>query len=106
MEFTMYAVFEDGSRQYRVSEGDIVQIDLREEETGNIVEITSVLLVADGTDVKIGQPLVSGAKILVEVVGEANEKVRIQKFRRRKNYRRLKGHRQHYTCVKVTKISV
>ena len=102
----MYAVFEDGSRQYKVSEGDIVNIDLRHEPAGNTLELTSVLLVSNGSDVKIGQPLVSGAKVVVEVVGEADEKVRIQKFRRRKNYRRLKGHRQHFTRVKVKTISV
>jgi large subunit ribosomal protein L21 len=105
MELTMYAVFEDGSRQYMVSEGDVVNIDLRLEPIGNMLEITSVLLVSNGADLKIGQPLVTGAKITVEIVGEADEKVRIQKFRRRKNYRRLKGHRQHYTCVKVKTIS-
>jgi large subunit ribosomal protein L21 len=106
MEHPMYAVFEDGSRQYKVSEGDIVNIDLRPEPAGNTLELTNVLLVSNGSDVKIGQPLVSGAKVVVEVVGEADEKVRIQKFRRRKNYRRLKGHRQHFTRVKVKTISV
>ena len=65
----MYAVFEDGSRQYMVSEGDVVNIDLRAEPIGNTLEITSVLLVSNGADLKIGQPLVKGAKITVEVVG-------------------------------------
>ncbi|NBS89769.1 50S ribosomal protein L21 [bacterium] len=76
MELTMYAVFEDGSRQYMVSEGDVVNIDLRLEPIGNMLEITSVLLISNGADLKIGQPLVKGAKITVEIVGEADEKVR------------------------------
>ena len=54
----MYAVFEDGSRQYMVSEGDVVNIDLRLEPIGNMLEITSVLLISNGADLKIGQPLV------------------------------------------------
>ena len=100
----MYAVFEDGSRQYRVSQGDIVKIDLRETPVGSKLELDKVLLVADATNVKIGQPLIAGAKVVAEVLGEVSEKYRIQKFRRRKNYRRLTGHRQHHTSIKITAI--
>lgn len=100
----MYAVFEDGSRQYRVSQGDIVKIDLRDTPVGATLELDKILLIADGANVKIGQPLVAGAKVVAEVVGEVSEKYRIQKFRRRKNYRRLTGHRQHHINVKITAI--
>jgi large subunit ribosomal protein L21 len=100
----MYAVFEDGSRQYRVTEGDLVKVDLREAEDGSRVEFSRVLLYAGGDDVRIGQPLVEGARVLAEVVDHTSTKLQIQHFRRRKNYRRLRGHRQHYLMVKVSNI--
>jgi len=106
----MYAIFEDGSRQYRVSVGEVVKVDYRGGEDGEgaakgtPVEFSNVLLVANGTDLKIGQPSVGGAKVVAEVVDHPSTKVYIGKFRRRKNYRRLRGHRQFYTAVKVKEI--
>jgi len=101
----MYAVFEDGSRQYRVSVGDLVQVDYRDGvEKGGKVEFPRVLLAGNGSSVKIGQPVVAGMKVVTEVVDFTSIKYRIQHFRRRKNSRRLKGHRQHFTKVKVLEI--
>jgi large subunit ribosomal protein L21 len=106
----MYAIFEDGSRQYRVSVGETVTVDYRGGEDGegvakgSTLEFANVLLLANNGDVKIGQPTVAGAKIVGEVVEHPSVKTYIGKFRRRKNYRRLKGHRQHHTTVKVTEI--
>lgn len=100
----MYAVFEDGSRQYRVSEGDIVQLDYREAEVGSRLEFGRVLLYQEGTDTRIGQPLVEGARVLGEVIDHPSTKLYIQHFRRRKNYRRLRGHRQPYTTVQIRSI--
>jgi large subunit ribosomal protein L21 len=100
----MYAVFEDGSRQYRVSEGDVVKLDYRDAEKGSRVEFQRVLLYQDGTDTRIGQPLVEGVRVLADVVGHPSTKLYIQHFRRRKNYRRLRGHRQPYTAVQVRHI--
>lgn len=100
----MYAIFEDGSRQYRVSVGDKVRLDHREIADGATLELDRVLLCSDGAKVTIGQPTVANAKVLGEVVGHPSEKFVIQHFRRRKNYRRLKGHRQHYVEVKITQI--
>jgi large subunit ribosomal protein L21 len=100
----MYAVFEDGSRQYRVSEGDLVQVDYREAEVGTQLEFNRILLYQGGEDTRIGQPLVEGARVLAEVVGHPSTKLYIQHFRRRKNYRRLKGHRQPYTAVRIRSI--
>jgi large subunit ribosomal protein L21 len=100
----MYAVFEDGSRQYRVSEGDRVKVDYREAPIGSRVEFPRVLLYADGAEVKIGQPTVDGMRVVGTVIGQPSTKVFIQYFRRRKNYRRLKGHRQHYVELRVTNI--
>lgn len=101
----MYAVFEDGSRQYRVSVGDVVQVDFRADaEEGGRVEFPRVLLSGKGADVHIGQPLVAGAKVVAEVIDFPSTKYTIQHFRRRKNSRRFKGHRQHFTRVKVLEI--
>jgi large subunit ribosomal protein L21 len=100
----MYAVFEDGSRQYRVSEGDVVKLDYREAEVGARLEFNRVLLYAGGEDTRVGQPTIEGARILGEVVDHPSTKLYIQHFRRRKNYRRLKGHRQPYTSVQIRHI--
>jgi large subunit ribosomal protein L21 len=100
----MYAVFEDGSRQYRVSEGDVVKVDFREVEVGERVEFSRVLLCKNGDDLQIGQPVVAGVRVVGEVVDHPSTKVYVQHFRRRKNYRRLRGHRQWYTAVKVSHI--
>lgn len=100
----MFAVFEDGSRQYRVSEGDVVQVDYRAAENGTRVEFPRVLLYQNNEDLQIGRPLVEGARILGEVVEQTSTKLYIQKFRRRKNVRRLNGHRQPFTRVQVRNI--
>jgi large subunit ribosomal protein L21 len=100
----MYAIFEDGSRQYRVSEGDTVRVDYREAAIGSRIEFGRVLLCADAGDVKVGRPTVDGTRVLGTVVAQPSTKIYVQHFRRRKNYRRLKGHRQHYVDVKVTNI--
>src|SRR5262245_54547185 len=100
----MYAVFEDGSRQYNVSVGQTVKVDWRDTDIGGQVEFKRVLLLADGTDVKVGQPTVEGVRVVGEVVDHPSTKLYIQHFRRRKNYRRLRGHRQHYTAVRIKHI--
>src|SRR3982751_6347056 len=97
----MYAVFVDGSRQYRVTEGDVVKVDYREAEPGASIEFANVLLYSNGDDLRIGQPSVGGLKVVGEVLGQVSIKLRIQKFRRRKNYKRLRGHRQWYTQVRI-----
>ena len=108
----MYAIIEDGSRQYRVSEGEVVKVDFRRADsdelsgvpTGTTVEFPRVLLYRNGDDLRVGQPVVEGMRVVGEVVDHPSTKVMIQKFRRRKNYRRFRGHRQHYTAVKIKHI--
>jgi len=100
----MYAIFEDGSRQYRVEQNSSVVIDYRDVQPGQELELTRVLLVQSGEMTKIGQPLVEGAKIIAEVIDLPTTKTMIQKFRRRKNYRRLKGHTQPFVRVKIKQI--
>jgi large subunit ribosomal protein L21 len=97
----MYAVFEDGSRQYRVSEGDLVTVDYREAEEGTRLEFGRVLLYQNGDDTRLGQPAVEGMRVVGEVVDHPSKKYVIQKYRRRKNSKRLRGHRQWYTQVRV-----
>jgi large subunit ribosomal protein L21 len=100
----MYAIFEDGSRQYRVSVGDTVRLDHREAAVGSSLELGHVLLVAGGADTLVGRPLVAGARVVAEVTGQPTTKHVIQHFRRRKNYRRLKGHTQPYLEVRIKHI--
>jgi len=97
----MYAIFEDGSRQYRVSEGDVVRLDYREAEVGSQLEFKRVLLYQKDQDTQIGQPLLDGARVVADVISHPSTKLYIQHFRRRKNYRRLRGHRQPYTQVQI-----
>lgn len=102
----MYAIFEDGSHQFRASEGDIVTVDRRDGDDGDEIIFDKVLLLA-GTDGEptIGTPLVDGAKVVAKVVRQFRaKKIVIRKFRRRKGYRRKRGHRQPYTTVQITSI--
>jgi large subunit ribosomal protein L21 len=99
-----YAVFEDGSRQYKVSEGEVVKVDYRDAAVGARVEFNRVLLYQSEADTRIGQPIVEGMRVLGEVVDHPSIKLYVQHFRRRKNYRRLRGHRQPYTAVRVRHI--
>jgi large subunit ribosomal protein L21 len=103
----MYAIIADGGRQYKVEEGQILSIDLRDGVTqGASITFDQVLCVSGAGGIKIGKPLVDGASVQAEVLVpvEKGEKLYIQKFRRRKNYRRRTGHRQKYTQVKISKI--
>ncbi|WP_273393718.1 50S ribosomal protein L21 [Actinobacillus porcinus] len=101
----MYAVFQSGGKQHRVSEGQVVRLEKLEVAVGSAVEFDSVLMVVNGEDVKIGAPVVAGAKVVAEVVEQGRgEKVKIVKFRRRKHSRKQQGHRQWFTEVKITGI--
>jgi large subunit ribosomal protein L21 len=99
----MYAIFEDGSHQYRVAEGDLVTLDRRDGEAGAEVTFDKVLLVAGADGASIGTPTVAGARVVGTIVRQFRDrKIIIQKFRRRKNMRRRRGHRQPYTTVRIT----
>jgi large subunit ribosomal protein L21 len=100
----MYAIIEDGSRQYRIEPNATVVLDYRDVQPGQQLELTKVLLYQSGSDTLIGQPLVEGARVVAEVVDLPTKKTVIQKFRRRKNYRRLKGHTQPYVRVRIKHI--
>ena len=102
----MYAIICDGGRQFKVSEGQLLDIDYRETaETGDKVEFDQILAIGGDAGLKLGQPTISGAKVSASVIGlEQGEKIYIQKFRRRKNYEVRTGHRQKYTRIKIETI--
>lgn len=101
----MYAIIETGGKQYRVSEGDTLYIEKLPQEAGNTVDVDKVLAVMKDGELKIGSPLVEGARVVLKVVRHGKgQKVIIFKFKAKKNYRRKKGHRQPFTQVTVEKI--
>jgi large subunit ribosomal protein L21 len=101
----MYAVIATGGKQYRVSEGTVLRVERLEAEEGASVEFDRVLLVGDGGSVSLGKPFLEGGKVHATVMSQGKgRKVEVVKFRRRKNYRRTKGHRQELTQVKITGI--
>ena len=102
----MYAVVRTGGKQYRLGVGDSVKVEKLSDEIGNIVELSQILMVSDGGEVKVGTPLVTGASVKAEIVGHGrNKKIRVFKMKRRKKYRRTQGHRQAFTQLKVTEIN-
>ncbi len=101
----MYAVVKTGGKQYRVSENDTLKVERLAGEAGDIVTLGDVLIVGDGENVTLGEPSVAGAAVAAEIVEQARDrKIIVFKKRRRQNYRRKAGHRQHYTLLKITEI--
>jgi large subunit ribosomal protein L21 len=101
----VYAIIESGGKQRRVSPGALVALERIEGETGSHIELSKVLLVADGDHVKVGSPYLEGAKVLSEIVRQGRgPKITVFKFKRRKRYRRTQGHRQAQTTVRITEI--
>lgn len=101
----MYAVIKAGGKQYRVSPGQNLKIEQVQADVGATIELSDVLMVADGDVVKVGTPTVSGAKVSATVVAHGRmPKVHIFKMRRRKHYQKTQGHRQNYTEVRVEAI--
>ena len=101
----MYAVITTGGKQYRVKEGDILFVERLQAGEGDTVEITDVLAVGEGEDLKIGTPFVDGAKAVLKVLSQGKaKKIVVFKYKAKKNYRRKQGHRQPFTKVAVEKI--
>jgi large subunit ribosomal protein L21 len=102
----MYAVIKSGGKQHRVVEGERLKVELLTAEPGQTITLEDILMVVNGENIKIGTPVVAGAKVTAEVLGHGrHDKVRIVKMRRRKHYRKQQGHRQWYTELKITAIS-
>lgn len=101
----MYALIETGGKQYKVREGDTLYIELLHTEPGQALEIDKVLAVEKDGQVKVGTPLVEGARVLLKVVRHGRgRKIIVFKYKAKKNYRRKTGHRQPFTQVTVEKI--
>lgn len=103
----MYAIIFEGGRQFKVEEGQEFDIDYRDLMPGDAVTFDRVLAYRNEEDFKVGTPTLEGAKVTAEVLSFAQgPKLVVQKYRRRKNYRRKTGHRQLYTRVKINKIEI
>jgi large subunit ribosomal protein L21 len=101
-----YAIIKTGGRQYRVAEGDTIDVDLLDVEPGKTATFGEVLMVADGKNLSHGDPTVSGAKVTAEVIEQRKDKKVVAfKYRRRKGYHRTVGHRRKLTRVKIKSIN-
>ena len=101
----MYAVFKTGGKQYRATTGDVIKVEKLDAEKGATVELDQVLMVGEGEDVKICTPFLEGGKVTATVVDHGRrDKIKVIKFKRRKNYRKQMGHRQYFTQIEITGI--
>lgn len=102
----MYAIIKTGGKQYRVEAGLKLKIEQIPADIGSELLIDQVLMIADGNNVSMGQPMLNGASVKATVLGQGrHDKVRIFKMRRRKHYQKHQGHRQNYTEIQITGIS-
>jgi len=102
----VFAIIETGGKQYRVAKDDVISIEKIAGKPGDNVTLDQVLLLNDDKDINLGTPLLKGAKVSATIVNQAKaDKVIVFKKKRRHNYRRLKGHRQELTYLKITDIS-
>ena len=102
----MYAVIETGGKQYKVSEGDVIYIEKLDVEAGADVAFDKVLLIGEGSDVKVGAPVVDGVSVTGKVIkNDKAKKVVVYKYKPKKGYHKKQGHRQPYTKVEITKVN-
>lgn len=105
METIMYAIIQSGGKQYRVEKDTVIDVELLDAEPGEHVEFDNVLFISDGSNRKVGEPLVSGYSVKAEVLGTSYAaKIVSMKYKKRKNERKKWGHRQQYTQVKILDI--
>ena len=101
----MYAIIKTGGKQYKVAEGDVVYVEKLEAAVGDAVSFDQVLTVVTDAEVKVGKPLVEGAKVTAKVEAQGKEKkILVFKYKAKSNYRRRQGHRQPFTKVVIEKI--
>ena len=101
----MYAIIKTGSKQYRVAEGDVIQVEKLHVEEGKEITFDRVLMVSDGQEVKVGAPVIEGAQVTATVQGHGRGK-KIIVYKHKKNYHKKQGHRQDFTRLHIDKISV
>jgi large subunit ribosomal protein L21 len=103
----MYAIIEEGGRQFKVTSGDTIQIDRKVGDNDKTISFDRVLLIGGEGEPRIGLPTVAGASVVANVIGsQKGPKIDIYKYKRRKGYHKKQGHRQKYTAVKITDIKV
>ena len=103
----MYAIVRTGGKQYQVANGDQVRVEKLEGNVGDSVDLNDVLMVVDGEEVKIGQPVLDNAKVTAIIAEQGKrKKIIVFKKKRRKGYRLKKGHRQSFTALKIEQISI
>ena len=103
----MYAVIKTGSKQHKVTEGDVLSVEKLIGDKGTEVVFNEVLMVSDDKKVKIGQPFVDGAKVIGEIIDQKKgPKIHVYHMIRRKGFHKKTGHRQELTSMKITKISM
>lgn len=103
----MYAVILSGGKQYRIREGETIKLESLPFEVGSNVTFDKILAAGEGGDVKIGRPYLTTSTVTADVIAHGrHKKIKIIKFRRRKHHEKWQGHRQNYTEVKITKITV
>lgn len=101
----MYAIIRDRGTQYRVEEGQVVDVALLDAAPGDQVELGEVLMLGGSDSVQVGTPLVAGAKVVAKVVGNTKgDKIVVFKYKNKKRYRRRTGHRQQYTSIAISQI--
>ena len=101
----MYAIVETGGKQQRVSEGDVISVEKIPGDPGSTIEFDKILAVGNGEAIVVGRPYVGNAKVIGSIVSQyRDKKVVIFKKKRRKNYRRTKGHRQYLTRIKIVEV--
>ncbi|MBL8013478.1 MAG: 50S ribosomal protein L21 [Candidatus Omnitrophica bacterium] len=102
----MFAVVEVGNSQFQVAQGDVINVQRLDLETGKTIDLEKVVLFVDGDDVRIGQPYVKGVTVSAKIIGESKtKKVLAFKYRKRKDSSSQRGHRQTLTALSITKIS-
>lgn len=103
----MFAVIETGGKQYRVAPGDLLRVEKLEDREGDLIEVQKVLAIGEGENINVEKPALEKARVMAEVISHGkSDKVLVFKMKRRKNYRRKRGHRQPYTLLKIKEIKI
>jgi len=102
----MYAIIRTGGKQYQIATGDTLRVEKLQGEVGDTIELSDILLVADGEEVTVGRPVVDGAKVIAKIAEQGKaKKVLVFKKKKRKGYRVTRGHRQLFTALTIEEIT-
>jgi len=103
----MYAIIQTGGKQYKVSPGDELRVEKLDGNPGDFITFDQILMVVDKDNIKLGKPYLEDSKVKARIIRHGKDrKIIVFKYKRRKNYKRKKGHRQHYTLVRIEEIEI